>query len=137
MTFHTVMAKLASHMIGIRCAVECSSMTIPTRHGKILILIVDVTAIACDRLVRTCQRELRRTVVKRRGQPGRGCVTWAAIVVEVAKDMVGVRRLSKPSLVALVAVDEDQLVVAVDVASLTLKRHMRSGKWERSCVMIE
>jgi hypothetical protein len=112
-------------------------MTVPAGVREILILVVHMTAVARDGLVSARQRELRRTVVKRRGQPGRRCVTWAAIVVEIAEDMVGIRWLSKPSLVALVAIDEDQLVVAVDVTSLTLHSHVRPRKWKRGRAMVE
>jgi hypothetical protein len=65
-------------------------MTIPACHGEILILIVDVTAIACDRLVRARQRKARRAMVERRWPPAAGPVALCTIMAEVGRYVVGV-----------------------------------------------
>jgi len=113
------MTELTCHVIRVRREIEICSMTIPTRHGQVLILIVDVTTIAGSRLVSTCQRKSCCAVAERRWHPHRRCVAGTAVVTEVAEHMVGICWLRKLGLMALVAICEVQLVVAVHMACLT------------------
>jgi hypothetical protein len=43
-------------------------------------------------------------------------MAWTAIVTEVTRNVIRIRRLSKLHLMALIAVVKHQLIVAVDVA---------------------
>jgi hypothetical protein len=54
-------------------------------------------------------------------------MAWATIMVEVAGHMVRVCRLRKLHLMTLVAIVEHELVVAVDMARLTLDRCVSTG----------
>jgi hypothetical protein len=58
-------------------------------------------------------------------------------MTEVACHMVWVCHVLKVRLMTLITVREGQLVVAVDVARLALKRRMRPRKWESCRVVIK
>ena len=64
-------------------------------------------------------------------------MTLRAIVTEVPRHVIWVRRLLELLLVALVAIIVYQLVVPVGMAGLTLRRNMSAGQRKPCRVMIE
>ena len=102
-----------------------------------LVIAVDMTRLAGSRHVCSRQRERRRAMVKRRGQPCRSAVTCLAIVAEVPCNMVRFRNRLEVGRVALVAIGVYQLVVTVHMARLTVGGHMCSGQWKGGRCMVE
>ena len=91
-------------------------MTLVTICVLQLIVAIHVTCLASNRLVCTCQWEVRGAMIK--GAPSPACrrVTLCAVVAEIPRNMVRVRCLLELCLMTLVALSVMQLVVAIHVA---------------------
>lgn len=115
-THRAVMRKIERLMVRVRRTVEVGSMTSITRRRQSMVHIVDVTLRAGHCLMRARERETCRAVAECGGSPHRCGMAWTAIVTEVTRNVIRIRRLSKLHLMALIAVVKHQLIVAVDVA---------------------
>ena len=76
-------------------------------------------------------------MIERGGRPGSGGVTCLALMAETRDDVVRIRRTSKVRLMALIAIRVDQLVVAVDVTRLTLRRRVFSRQRKSGRAVVE
>jgi len=115
-THRALMWEIERLVVRVRCAIEVRSMAIVTRRRQALVHVVHMTLHARCSLVGTCQREARVIVVERRWLPCRRRMTGTAIVIEISRNMVRVRRLSKLYLMTLVAIVKHKLIVAIDMA---------------------
>ncbi len=94
------------------------------------------------RLARRCdvcpgQREFRRTVVEGCRLPGSRGMTRLAILTEVARDVIWIRRAIEIRAVALVAIRIHQLVIPVRMARLARGRKVRPCQREFCGAMVE
>lgn len=87
--------------------------------------------------MRSGQRERSRVVRKRRRPPRGSRVARSAIMIEIAGDMIGILRLRKLCLVTHVAVRVNELVIAVDMANLTLSCCVPSCKRKVGSVVVK
>jgi hypothetical protein len=137
MTLRAVVAELSLLMIRIRRLIEPRRMAIPTRVRQ-LILIVDMTSIARNRLMRANEWECRVRMAERRRTPHRRIMTRRAIYAEARQDVPRVHRLIVLSQMTLLAIIvKHELVVSVHMALHALQRNMRTGDGKRCCVMVE
>jgi hypothetical protein len=125
--------------MGDRCrrAGEVCAVTLYAVRVYQLIIAVGMARLAGLCGMSTGQREPRRAVIERGRLPCRRVVAGRTVLAEITCDMVWVRRVLIVRLMALVTVREGQLVVAIDVTRLTLKRRVRSRERKSCTVMIE
>jgi hypothetical protein len=103
-TLCAIVTEVPRHVVRIRCAVKVRRVTLVAIRVVQLVVPVDMARLARCRNVGTRQREKRCTVIKRRWLPDRCTVTLRAIVTEVARHVVRVRRLLELSRMALIAI---------------------------------
>ena len=132
-TLRAVLAEIAGNMIRISCVVEICLMTTDARPRRTLIHIVDVALIACRRLMRAGQREVRVGMTERRRLPHRCVVARRALVSEAWKYMPRICRLIILRLMTWIAVCVLQLIIAVHMALLALCCCMTTREWEVRC----
>jgi hypothetical protein len=133
----TIMTELSLLMIRIGGGVVIPRVAVPTRVRQILILIIDVTLIAGNRLMRADELERRVGVIECRRAPHRRRMARRAILTETGQHVTRVCRLVVIRLMAGVAVRVHELVVAVHVALCALRRRVRSRQGEVRRGMIE
>jgi hypothetical protein len=131
------MAEVACHVVRIRGSLEVGLMAIVARARQSDVLVVDMALSARNRLMRPSQRKLSRRVTEDGRPPRCGGVARLTVMAEIAQHVVRILRLLEITLMALVAVLKHDLVVAVNVARLTLQRCVGPRQWETCCVMIE
>ena len=104
MAFGTIVVELTRHMIRVRRRIEIGRMTIPACMREILVLVIHMATVTGNRLMCASQRKLGAAMIERRWRPHRRCVTWTAVVTEIAEHMIGIRWLCELSLMTLVAI---------------------------------
>ncbi len=112
-------------------------MTTNARPRRTLIHIVDVALIACRRLMRACQREVRVGMTERRRLPHRCVMARRALVSEAWKYVPRICRLIILRLMTWIAVRVLQLIIPIDMTLLALRRCVSSGQREVCCRVIE
>lgn len=135
-TLQTLAAELSGHVIRICRPVEVRCVTVKTAVRQ-LVLIVRMTLIATHCLMRADKRERRIRMTERGWPPNSRCVTWDAIVIKVAENVVGIRWLCKLLRVAWIAVRVLQLVIPIDVACSATCGDVCSRQSEVGCRVVE
>ena len=87
--------------------------------------------------MRTCQREFRRAVVKRRRLPGRRCMAQNTILRKTTCLMVGIRRRREICAMAIHAIRRQCSKLVVGVALITCYCTVRTRQWKFRVVMSE
>jgi len=137
MTWTAVVTEVAEHMIGIRRLGKPGLMALVAISKMQLIVAIHMARLTRCRNVSTGQREECRVVIKRRRLPHCCTVALRAIVTEVPRYVIRVRRLLKLLLMTLVAIRVMQLVIAIHMARLTRCRNVSTRRREERRVMIE
>ena len=132
-----IMVEVPRDVVRVRRPVEVRRMALIAIGVHQLVVPVGVACRALHGNMRTCQREARSTMIERRRVPVGRRMTLRAIMVEVTRDMVRVRRPLEIGLMALIAIGIHQLVVAVGVACRALHGDVRTRQREARGTMIE
>ena len=124
------------YMRRIHRLIEILLMTLDTIAIHQLVVAIHMTGLAGLCSMRALQRELRRSVIKRRGLPSDIGMTLRAIVRELRRRVIGLKRGVEIRRVALPAIGVLQLVVAVHMAGLAGLGRMRALQRKlRRCVI--
>jgi hypothetical protein len=132
-----IVVEITSNVVRIRRLLEIRLVALVAVCIRQLIVAAGVTWLALRSNVRSGQRKLGCVMVERRRCPIRRWVALRAIMVEIAGNVIRVRRLLEISLMALVTVCIHQLIVATNVTWLALRGNVRSGQRKLGCVMVE
>lgn len=101
------------------------------------VLIVHVAVFAYNSSMSACQREFRCVVIERSRGPNTGRMACPALMSETRDNMDRACRTRIVGLMTLEAIGVGQLIVAIDVAQLTLSRRMSSCQSELCAAMVE
>jgi len=96
-----------------------------------------VARLALHRNVGTCQREIRGSMIKCRPTPIDRTMALLAIMAEIPRHMIRVRRSVEIRCMTLIAIGVCQLVVSIHMTGLTLGCNVSAGQWEVCGVMIK
>ena len=99
------------------------------------VVIVHMALYACDRDMRTGQRERGRVVIECRAGPGRSIVASGASCGETDDGMRWACCAIPRRCVAGVAIGRQRCVVVIHVARRARHSDVRAGQWERRCVV--
>lgn len=112
-------------------------MALPAIGVRQMIVAVDMARLARLRLVRSFEREFRARMVEGRRFPRSCSMAFRTVVIEICRNVIRIERLRKIVLVALITTCIGQIVIAVCVALLALRRLMCAGERELRRCMIE
>jgi len=129
-TLETRLRKSKGGMIGIGCARVIRSVTVDAIRRERRVLIVRVAAVARNRPMRSRQREFRVVMGEYRRLPRRRGMAHLTQTTESPCGMIRVRRSVEIRHVTLVAIGIGELVIAIDVTRLALRRHMLARQRE-------
>ena len=107
------MIEIAEHMIWIRRLGKLSLVTLVAVGVMQLVVASDMAGLALQRNMRSRQGEKRGIVVECCGAPICCRVTLRAIMTEVPRHVIRVRRLLELLLMTLVAIGIHQLIVTI------------------------
>jgi hypothetical protein len=114
-----------------------SLMTLEAISVRQLIIAVHVAGLAVRRRMFPCQHKLRVAVIERGRQPGVGCMTRFAAMIQQRHDVIWICRSLVLHLVTWKAVRVDQLKVVVRMAVLALDCDVPPRQCELRCIMVK
>ena len=125
------------YVIGIRRSRVVRGMARITVRIRQLVITVGVARLTSCCHVRSGQGKFRGTVIERRRLPHDRRVARLTCMTEIRRHVVRIRRLCEICRVTRIAVSIHKLVVTVDMARLTRRRHMRPCQYEPGRTMVE
>jgi hypothetical protein len=131
------MAEARNNVDGVRRSRIVSLMTLEAIGVRQLIIAVHMAGLAVRRRMFPYQHKLCATVIERGRQPGVGCVTRFAAVVQQRHDVIRVCRPLVLQLVTRITVRVNQLEIVVRMAILALDRIVPPRQSELRCIMIK
>jgi len=114
----TVVTEVAGHVIRIRRSVEVRRVTLVAVRIMQLIIAIHMAIDAGRRHMSTRQSKRRGRVIERRGLPHRCAVTLCAVMTEIVRHVIGIRRTLEICSVALIAIGVMELIIAIHMTGL-------------------
>ena len=137
MTGPTIVIEVPGNVVRVRRLRKLYLMTLVAISEHQLVIAVRVAALALPRNVRSCQREVRRVMIKRCRTPAYRRMAFQAVVGKIQCLMVWVRRRIKIRRVAAIAIRRQVLVLIVHMAACARGSLMRAREWIARRTMVE